>query len=531
MGSNATGEYIFVEVKAKDKGGSISRGTKISHALRRHHRAARRELTRKHLASRRAACAFPPHDAALPRRVQVSPTPDVLQEHFAQLKHHDTEQGRVCELELLQPLKLKALLGQGRLDPFNVYPAENICLYIHEVLDHAVKYTWPGVSPFGHPSSNQVARAWLGCAMANPVAFYSFVFAAGLHHAYEHGWDNIPNRAYGLLFSYKTKAISLVNEALQHIKTETSDALLVSILILAAHGPRRIVVSEESREQHPLSPLANTQSIGFYGSLRFDGLHMDALRLLLARKGGLHTIQLYSLAETIGFGELLGSSEHLAPPTLPESFSCPTTIIPAVPDPVPINFFPCLQKRMVFRDLLPVLGDIAAICKALSRFDNEKKGSPFFNDMIRTRNTVQHRILSLPRRDFILVSDHAIYEACRLAAMIFGAMIIFPLPRATNIKARLAGMLRWTLERLPSELESTSQRQILLWAFMLGAIAASNSKGDRDWYCMMIKKQSRLLGIEQWSDIQVMMNNHLWFDRVCDPPTQKIWAGAMAVND
>jgi hypothetical protein len=135
--------------------------------------------------------------------------------------------------------------------------------------------------------------------MANPVAFYSFVFAAGLHHAYEHGWDSIPTRNYDLLFSYKTKAISLINEELHKIDVDISDALLVSILILATHGPRTTNPGKGSPRLHPVSPLAETQNFDFYGSLRFDGFHMDALRLLIARRGGLQTLELYSLAETI----------------------------------------------------------------------------------------------------------------------------------------------------------------------------------------------------------------------------------------
>lgn len=31
---------------------------------------------------------------------------------------------------------LNILLGQGRLDPFNVYPIEAVSPYVHEVLDH-----------------------------------------------------------------------------------------------------------------------------------------------------------------------------------------------------------------------------------------------------------------------------------------------------------------------------------------------------------------------------------------------------------
>jgi hypothetical protein len=135
--------------------------------------------------------------------------------------------------------------------------------------------------------------------MSNPIAFYSFVFAAGLHHAYAYDWDKISNRSYDLLLSYKTKAIGLVNKALQNIDTEISDALLVSILILAAHGPRVSTAAEDSSPPHPPSPLAGLQNLYFYGSLRFDGLHMAALRHLIARRGGMQTIEMYSLAETV----------------------------------------------------------------------------------------------------------------------------------------------------------------------------------------------------------------------------------------
>ena len=133
MVSNVSGDYIFVEFRAESKEEPISRGSKISHALRRHHREARRELTRKHLASRRPARNIVANSAALPLR-------DRLLKHSVRLKPYtqdDAEQdGRAYDLEILQPGALKAILGQGRLDPFNVYPAQNLCLYIHEVLDH-----------------------------------------------------------------------------------------------------------------------------------------------------------------------------------------------------------------------------------------------------------------------------------------------------------------------------------------------------------------------------------------------------------
>ncbi len=226
-------------------------------------------------------------------------------------------------------------------------------------------------------------------------------------------------------------------------------------------------------------------------------------------------------------GELIGASEHLTPPNLPEAFACPTTVIPAVPDPLPIDFFPSLQGRTIFKDLLSVLRNIASICTALNVLRDGERNTAFFNDILRARNTVQHRVMSLPHRDFILVTDHAIYEACRLAVMIFANIVVFPLPAATNVRPRLAGMLRRTLSRLPAESENTAHRQVLLWAIMLGAIAAANVKEYMDWYHAVFRQHCLLLGIDEWSEVQAVMISHLWFDSVCGPPARKIWTDAM----
>ncbi|KIW62570.1 hypothetical protein PV04_10732 [Phialophora macrospora] len=539
MSSGETTDYIFVEIRAEEKEGSISRGSKISHALRRHHRELRRERRKKHLASHEPVRPITANRDALPLRERVSSALDLPLEPppggVNPRPQKDREDGRDSGLDILQLVTPTVIaLGQGRLDPFNVYPTGNVCLYVHEVVDHAVNHTWPAVSPFGQLSSNPVRRAWLGCAMANPVAFYAFIFAAGLHHAYEHGWDKIPTWNYDLLLSYKTKAISLINAALQKVDVDISDALLVSILILAAHGPRVPSPGTVSPPQHPPSPLVGVQNINFYGSMRFDALHMDALRILIARRGGLQTLELYSLAETIALGEIFGASEHHFRPRFPESFSCPTSIIPAIPDPLPADFFTPLQNGIRFAALLRVLRDMCAICRALDGLEHAKPGSTLLSDVIRTRNTVQHRLLSLPHREFILVPDHAIYEACRLAALIFSDMVIFPLPAAKNMGTRLGGMLRQTLERLPAPAAApvphqntgweTDHAPVLLWIVMLGAIAGANTKSLRDWFCALLDRYAVLLGVTAWSEVHVMLQKHLWFDPVCDPPARKIWA-------
>ena len=134
------------------------------------------------------------------------------------------------------------------------------------------------------------------------MAFYGFVFAAALHHDHLHG--RIPDRQTGLLqLTYQTQAIRLINDMLRHTaanNTPPSDALLMSILILAVHGQRQATTTDPpSRQVHPQSPLAKAQNLDFYGSLAFTPMHLAALHMLVERKGGLDKIELYGLADTL----------------------------------------------------------------------------------------------------------------------------------------------------------------------------------------------------------------------------------------
>jgi hypothetical protein len=223
----------------------------------------------------------------------------------------------------------------------------------------------------------------------------------------------------------------------------------------------------------------------------------------------------------------LGASEHLAQPSFPESFSCPSTIIPANRGQIPSHFFRSLQSSVVFKDLLSVLQNMSLICVALERPEACESNSSAFNDLIRTRNTVQHRLLSLPRRDFILIVDHAVFEACRLAAMIFSDLVIFPLPSATKVRSRLAGMLRRTLERIAIDYKRNVHGQVLLWTVVVGAAAASDLEEHQSWYRSTLRQYCDTLEVQEWQDLHSIMKRHLWFGQVCNIPAQRLWSQAI----
>jgi hypothetical protein len=133
-------DYIFVEVKAKDKKGAVSRGSKISHALRRHHREARRERARRHSISPNAATSIKARNVgeALSLRGSALSTPELSLQTLVRpsVQSREADQTEELRLPIPEPKALNAILGQGRLDPFNVFPVDNVSSYVHEVLDH-----------------------------------------------------------------------------------------------------------------------------------------------------------------------------------------------------------------------------------------------------------------------------------------------------------------------------------------------------------------------------------------------------------
>ncbi len=101
-------------------------------------------------------------------------------------------------------------------------------------------------------------------------------------------------------------------------------------------------------------------------------------------------------------------------------------------------------------------------------------------------------------------------------------MVIFPMPATTQVKPRLACAIRQALELLPTGIEDTAHSHLVLWAVMLGAVGAFRTE-NRDWYLERLRRHSARLSLRGWSEVRVVMKNHLWFDGVCDVAGRKIW--------
>jgi hypothetical protein len=144
------------------------------------------------------------------------------------------------------------------------------------------------------------------------------------------------------------------------------------------------------------------------------------------------------------------------------------------------------------------------------------------------RNLTQHTILCLsPASDIHTFSNPthaATYEVCRLAALIFGVGVLFPIPAQNTPLNRLAHLMKsLLLQPSSSELwSSPSTRLPLIWVLALGGIAA-NDTPERAWFASALGDIARRTGLNSWVSIKSILGSMLWYDAACDLAAETLW--------
>ena len=82
-----------------------------------------------------------------------------------------------------------------------------------------------------------------------------------------------------LRLAYKTRAIRAMAETVKDSGGYVSDEIILSVVTLAAHGSEGWVVNQGS--PHDQLPLAAVQDFHYYGSMRCEWVHLQALYFLV----------------------------------------------------------------------------------------------------------------------------------------------------------------------------------------------------------------------------------------------------------
>lgn len=205
-------------------------------------------------------------------------------------------------------------------------------------------------------------------------------------------------------------------------------------------------------------------------------------------------------------------------------------------------------------EMLRVLDCTRDVIVGFESYQRRDTDAPDIKAIIFARNLNQHELLSLPDLSDDLYSsfsaqgdqgatltaeqDLAVYELCRLSAIVFQIVVLLPnLHAVTSVTRPYAQRLIRCLEygeeclSLPQVWE---HRDFLLWVTMLGLWLCKDTN-LRDWFIDFLTRhvKSSLPWKEKyadapWQDVAEVLSKFLWLQSECEVPCRNLWEEAMA---
>jgi hypothetical protein len=178
-------------------------------------------------------------------------------------------------------------------------------------------------------------------------------------------------------------------------------------------------------------------------------------------------------------------------------------------------------------EMVEVFQAMKAYTSIIEKYQDGSTTEPDLFRICNQRNFVQHRLLSLlPARnlDQDFRTSYPVYEICRLAGLIFGVGIIFPLPAQTAPLPTLVKLLQAELQEfnLESDWWFPDAVGVLIWVLTLGGIAATGLP-NRTWFVAALGRVSARSGLARWRDLKPVLDQILWLDSACDFGGQQLW--------
>lgn len=154
-------------------------------------------------------------------------------------------------------------------------------------------------------------------------------------------------------------------------------------------------------------------------------------------------------------------------------------------------------------------------------------------DLCDVRNVVQWHIMALlpsSQLDPAIIQFCPVYEICRLALMIFGIGIVFPLPLSAIQLGQLSRMMQVALQLLLDfeSLHGTQPPSMIeaqCWCLVLGGMVAEPPQ--RAWYVEELRRVLSSLGISTWKMLKMTLHRFLWWEVSCEISGRQLWDEAI----
>ncbi|KAJ5810658.1 uncharacterized protein N7503_002876 [Penicillium pulvis] len=392
-----------------------------------------------------------------------------------------------------------------QIDPFMTYP--NHLGVTPEVVDACQTYClntmWPGVVP-GQGSSfmpikSSPRQSWFSLARSDPTLFYR-VYAI-----------RDPSRAI-------------------------SDAVLLSVVCMAHHAAP-VEIKIQSTPFEP--PFQQLQWLDVYGCLSPNIIHVQGLVQLLKLRGGLRNIKLPGLAATLCFSEVFAAAVWCVQPIF-EFWPLNERRL-GVPLQELVGFGPSDIQRGFGKyqviGFTPQMAEAFQAARSYVRIINKsEEGRKSRNEdrldeslLADQRNLTEYTLLTLlPSEAIISYFSHSTqattYEACRLAGLIFGVGVIFPIPQQNSPLKGLAKKIRAAVLQPTAVVlwSSESTRIPLIWILTLGGIAAFGTP-DRWFFVSSLADTVRRVNIRSWTETKLSLDKMLWHEGACEKAGRNLW--------
>lgn len=188
---------------------------------------------------------------------------------------------------------------------------------------------------------------------------------------------------------------------------------------------------------------------------------------------------------------------------------------------------------------LPITSETQEIFSAsrayLALVDKYQDGVYVALDMLADfRNLVQWHIMSLlpgSKVDPCITNSYPLYESCRLALVIMGVGVIFPVPPQSAPLLELSQMLQAELQSTEdtAKIYSSESIKLVYWCLILGGIAAGESQ-ERLWYAEELRRLAGPYGLPSWDEIKRDLKTILWLNRACDFAGWFFWEEALCLR-
>ncbi|CEJ55111.1 hypothetical protein PMG11_01386 [Penicillium brasilianum] len=430
-----------------------------------------------------------------------------------------------------------------QLDPFQCYISSSPLPsgLVSNSNKYCLSVLWPGLMP--KSSIGGVVHAgiegWFSSSLGHPALHSAMLFGSYSHRRIM--WLQKKQSEFSAddekqMSICEADSIMRINRAIQSPSEAITDAIILCVLCMA-NNKNEPPLGPDFQESPFQSPLRSLQWLDVYGRLKPHPIHQAGLVQLVYLKGGLQTIKLPGLAGVISFSDVLAASRSLSQPLFPcislqeGEFLTLNQII---------NFqHPMLNMDIDIVSELPITSEMQEIFSAsrayLALIDRYQDGVYVALEMLADfRNLVQWHIMSLLPGSKLgpnITNSYPLYEACRLALVIMGLGVIFPLPPQSAPLLELSQMLQAQLQSVEdiAQIYSSVSIKLMYWCLILGGIAAGESQ-ERLWYGEELRRLAGPYGLPVWNEVKRDLKTILWLDRACDFGGRIFWEEALCLR-